>query len=156
MMTVDVTDSDVRIRRAFDAAFLRMCAAKNPETAEDELSNLLCQIYRLRELVRKRKFGGNNERFNDALCDTLEGSTARATLWARTFDTHDAVVVGKMGDISTDYYTEMYGTLVLRPLTDLPEQSSKYGQHDDYATYLAGRAVLETARLAFDKLAAMA
>ena len=155
-MTEDVTDPVVRIRRAFDAAFLRMCAAKNLETTEDELSNLLSQIYRLGELVKKRKFGGNNERFNDALRGTPEGSTVRATLWARTFDTHDAVVVGKMGDIYADYYTEMYGTLVWRPITDLPEQSSKYGQHDDYATYLAGRAVLDTARLAFDTLATMA
>jgi hypothetical protein len=156
MMTEDVTDPVVRIRRAFDAAFLRMCAAKNPEVAEDELSNLLSQIYRLGELVKKRKFGGNNKRFNAALCGTLEGSTARATLWARTFDTHDAVVVGKMGDVFSDFFTEMFGILVWRPLTDLPEQSSKYGQHDDYATYLAGRAVLDTARLAFDTLATMA
>src|ERR1035437_8196563 len=51
MMTEDITGHVVRIRRAFDAAFQRMCEAKNPEAAEDELSNLLCQLYRLSELV---------------------------------------------------------------------------------------------------------
>jgi len=73
----------------------------------------------------------------------------------RTFDTHDAVVVGKMGDIYTDYYTEMYGTLVWRPLRDLPERSKAYGHDDEYATQLAGRPVLDTVRRAFDALAAM-
>jgi hypothetical protein len=154
-MTEDASGPDVRIRRAFDAAFQRMCEAENPETAEDELSNLLSQIYRLGELVKKRKFGGKNARFHDALRVTPEGNTARATLWARTFDTHDAVVVGKMDDIFSDYYTKMYGTLVWRPLTDLPAQSSSHGQHDDYVTYLAGCAVFDTVRQAFDTLAAM-
>ncbi len=36
MMTEDITGRVVRIRRAFDAAFQRMCEAKNPEIAEDE------------------------------------------------------------------------------------------------------------------------
>jgi len=156
MMTEDLTGTVVRIRRAFDAALLRMGAAKNPETAEDELSNLLCQIYRLEELVKKRKFGSSNKRFHEALRNEDEGTTARAIIWARTLDTHYAVVVDKMGDVFSGSFTEMFGMLVWRPVTDLPEQSSKYGQRDDYATYLAGRAVLDTARLAFDTLAAMA
>jgi hypothetical protein len=50
----------------------------------------------------------------------------------------------------------MDGTLVWRPLTDLPAQSSSHGPHDDYATYLAGCAVLDSSRLAFDTLAAIA
>jgi hypothetical protein len=41
-----------RIVRAFNAAFRRLCEAKSVEDAEDELSNLLCQLYRLGELVR--------------------------------------------------------------------------------------------------------
>jgi len=47
MMTEDATDRVARIRRAFDAAFQRMCEAENPEAAEDELSNVLSQVYRL-------------------------------------------------------------------------------------------------------------
>jgi hypothetical protein len=152
MMTVDVTDAVVRIRRAFDAAFLRMCEAKNPETAEDELSNLLSQIYRLRELVRKEL---GDTPFFAAMSLTPERQAAGGAVWVRTFDTHDAVVVGKMGDIYTDYYTEMYGTLVWRPLIDLPEKSNAHGHDDEYATQLAGRPVLDTVRRAFDALAAM-
>ena len=81
---MDVTDSVVRIRRAFDAAFLRMCEAKNPEIAEDELSNLLSQIYRLRELVRKEL---GDMPFFAAMSVTPERQAAGGAVWVRTFDT---------------------------------------------------------------------
>jgi hypothetical protein len=54
MMTEDATDRVARIRRAFDAAFQRMCEAENPEAAEDELSNVLSQVYRLSEVVKDK------------------------------------------------------------------------------------------------------
>lgn len=100
---MDVTDAVLRIRRAFDAAFLRLCEAKNPQIAEDELSNLLSQIYRLRELVRKEL---GDTPFRAAMSVTPERQAAGGAVWVRTFDTHDAVVVGKMGDIYTDYYAQ--------------------------------------------------
>jgi hypothetical protein len=75
-------------------------------------------------------------------------------MWVRNFDTHEAVVVADMGDSFTGYFTEMFGTLVWRPLADLPEQSSLYGR-GDYDAQLAGRPVLDTAQRAFDTLAAM-
>jgi len=152
MMTEDITGHVVRIRRAFDAAFQRMCEAKNPEAAEDELSNLLCQLYRLSELV-KHEFG-DPTRFHDALRATPDHCAARAAMWVRNFDTHQTVVVADMGDSFTDYFTEMFGTLVWRPLADLPEQRSNYGRAD-YDAQLAGQPVLDTARRAFDTLAAM-
>ena len=151
-MTEDTTDRVVRIRRAFDAAFQRLCEAKNPEVAEDELSNLLCQLYRLSELV-KHEFD-DDKRFYDALRATPDRCAARAAMWVRNFDTHNAVVVADMGDSWPDYFTEMFGTLVWRPLAELPEQSSPYGR-GDYDAQLAGRPVLDTARRAFDTLAAM-
>ena len=153
-MTEDITGRVVRIRRAFDAAFQRMCEAENPEIAEDELSNMLSQHYRLSELV-KHEFGpAPFYDFYDALRATPERCAARAAMWVRNFDTHEAVVVADMGDVWTDYWTEMFGTLVWRPLADLPEQSSPWGR-GDYDAQLAGRPVLDTARRAFDTLAAM-
>src|ERR1035437_9290970 len=58
-------------------------------------------------------------------------------MWVRNFDTHQTVVVADMGDSFTDYFTEMFGTLVWRPLADLPEQRSNYGRAD-YDAQLAG------------------
>ena len=43
-----------RVIRAFDAAFLRMCQATTVEQLEDELSNMLHQLYRLSEMVKYR------------------------------------------------------------------------------------------------------
>ena len=84
------------------------------------LSNLLCQLYRLSELV-KHEFG-DPTRFHDALRATPDHCAARAAMWVRNFDTHQTVVVADMDDSFTDYFTEMFGTLVWRPLADLPEQ----------------------------------
>jgi hypothetical protein len=86
---------------------------------------------------------------------TSERQAAGGAVWVRTFDTHGAVVVAYMGDSFTDYYTEMYGTLVWRSLTDLPKKGNAHGHDDEYATQLAGRPVLDTVRRAFDALAAM-
>ena len=116
------------------------------------LSNLLCQLYRLSELV-KHEFG-DPTRFHDALRATPDHCAARAAMWVRNFDTHQTVVVADMDDSFTDYFTEMFGTLVWRPLADLPEQRSNYGRAD-YDAQLAGQPVLDTARRAFDTLAAM-
>jgi hypothetical protein len=41
-----------RVRRAFDGALRRMCAAPTVADLEDELSNMLHQLYRLGELCR--------------------------------------------------------------------------------------------------------
>src|ERR1035437_2337087 len=58
-------------------------------------------------------------------------------MWVRNFDTHQTVVVADMDDSFTDYFTEMFGTHVWRPLADLPEQRSNYGRAD-YDAQLAG------------------
>lgn len=152
MMTEDATDRVARIRRAFDAAFQRMCEAENPEAAEDELSSVLSQVYRLSEVVKDKLGKGI---FYKAMLATNDRRMARAATWARTFDTHDAVVVAEMADIVTDYYTEMYGTLAWRPLDELPKQAGNHDEHLDYAAQLAGHGVLDTVRQAFDTLAAM-
>ena len=73
-------------------------------------------------------------------------------MWARTFDTHDTMVVVLVGDLYTDSYgadSELIGSW--KPLT----QTDRYGRHDDYAELLEGRRVLDTARRAFDAMAAL-
>jgi hypothetical protein len=139
-----------RVRRAFDAAFQRMRAASTVGDHEDELSNLLQHLYKLGELVRKRRGLTNN-----GLKQFLHGSTnpnlraAGAAMWARTFDTHDTMVVGLVGDLYADNYGEMPASW--KPLT----QTDNYGRHDDYANLLKDRPVLDTTRRAFDAMAAL-
>jgi hypothetical protein len=142
-----------RIVRAFNAAFRRLCEARSVEDAEDELSNLLCQLYRLGELVRATM--GTDAAFYGALKGTEQGRAADAAMWARKFDTHNAVVVAELGDVWSDFFTEMFGVLVWRPLDQLPQMTAKQGQHLGYAGHLAGRSVLDTTRGAFDALASM-
>ena len=57
-----------------------MCQATNIEQLEDELSNMLHQLYRLAELV-KRRLG--DSRF---YAGTAQLKEARAALWIRTYD----------------------------------------------------------------------
>jgi hypothetical protein len=78
-------------------------------------------------------------------------------MWARTFDTHDTVVVASVGDVFSDFWTELWGVLVWKPLASLPEQVDNHGhgRHLDYRDVLQGRAVLDTTRRAFDAMAAL-
>jgi hypothetical protein len=139
-----------RIRRAFDAAFQRMRVASTVGDHEDELSNLLQHLYKLGELVRKRRGFTKN-----GLKQFLHGSAnpdlraAGAAMWARTFDTHDTMVVVLVGDLYTDTYGEMLASW--KPLT----QTDNYGRHYDYAKLLKDRPVLDTTRRAFDAMAAL-
>jgi hypothetical protein len=142
------------IRRAFDNAFRRIWQATTPADAEDEFSNALNHLYRLNEL-------GKNRLGKDAWHQKLLGSddlrAARAAIWARTFDVHRVVAVAAMGDGYSDYYTDMYGVLVWKPLAELPDQTDKAGhdRHLDYANFLENREVLSTSRRAFDAMAAV-
>lgn len=143
-----------RVRRAFDSAFRRMCAASTEADVEDELSNLLCHLYRLNELGKNRL---GKDTFHKKLLDSDDLRTARAAVWARTFDAHDVVVVAPLADGFSDYYTELYGVAVWEPLVQLPEQTDKWGhnRHQDYKHLLADRPVLDTTRRAFDAMAAL-
>jgi hypothetical protein len=143
-----------RVRRAFDSAFRRMCAASTEADVEDELSNLLCHLYRLNELGKNRL---SKDTFHKKLLDSDDLRTARAAVWARTFDAHDVVVVAPLADGFSDYYTELYGVAVWEPLARLPEQTDKWShnRHQDYKHLLADRPVLDTTRRAFDAMAAL-
>src|SRR5919108_4850200 len=145
-----------RVRRAFDAAFLRMCAAPTVADLEDELSNLLHQLYRLGELGRWRLGTPAGTKLNPKdFATVLAGSddlrAARAAMWARTLDTHDLVVVASLADLFSDFYTEMFGVLAWQPLA----QTDPDGRHLDYAVVLEGRPVLDTIRRAFDAMAGL-
>jgi hypothetical protein len=60
-----------------------------------------------------------------------------------------------MAAVLPDYVTAMLGVLVWKPLASLPDQSDKFGRHQDYANFLENRSVLGTTRRAFDALAAL-
>jgi hypothetical protein len=149
-----------RVRRAFDSAFRRMCAASTEDDIEDELSNLLCHLYRLNELGKGRlvkKFGEKlgKQKFHALLLGSDDLRRARAAVWARTFDAHDVVVVAPLGDGFSDYFTEMFGVAMWAPLANLPEQTDKDDRHRDYTKFLEGLPVLDTTRQAFDTMAAL-
>ena len=154
------TDQELeRVRRAFGSAFGRMCAASTVADLEDELSNMLHQLYRLGELCRWR-LGPTSTKLSPLAFGTLLAGSddlraARAAMWARRFDTHDLVVVATPAGLYSNYYTAMYGVLAWQPLTSLPEPTDPDGRHLDYADVLEGRAVLDTMRRAFDAMAGL-
>lgn len=143
-----------RIRLAFDAAFQRMCEAATEADLTSELSNVLNQLYRLGELCKTRL---TEPIFYNILTSTNDLKAARAARWARAFDTHDIFVVAVIGDLYSNYYTNMYGVLAWKPLNALPVSSNpaKYGQDADYRAELEGKVILDTLRKAFDALAAL-
>jgi hypothetical protein len=140
-----------------------MCFAGTQAQLEEELSNTLHHLYRLSELCKRRLdecLGGVtknelNRRYSELLESTNDLRAARAAMWARSFDTHESVVVASPKDAYSNYYTNMYGVLVWKPLEDLPEQIDKHnlGRHIDYRDLLQGRPVLDTIRRAFDAMA---
>jgi hypothetical protein len=148
-----------RVRRAFDAAFRRMCAATTVADLEDELSNMLHHLYRLGELCRWRLGPPGRQlskkEFGERLLRSDDLRAARAAMWVRADDTHNlfAVVTAPAApaDLYTDFYTEMYGVLAWQPLTE----TDPAGRDQDYADTLEGRAVLGTTRRAFDAMAAL-
>jgi hypothetical protein len=156
-----------RIRRAFDAAFRRMCAATTQADLEDELSNLLHQLYRLGELCRWRlgtppgvsafvpaTMAGvklSPKAFGAVLAGSDDLRAARAAMWARTLDTHHLVPVAAPADLFSDYFTAMFDVLAWQPLT----QTDPDGRHVDYADVLEGQPVLDTTRRAFDAMAGL-
>ena len=135
-----------RVENAFDAAFTRMCEAESVSELESELSNVLNQLYRLRELARKR-FG--DSRYYELVKGSNGLRIIRAIVWARKFDVHDTVVMAELSDMYTNYYTEMYGVLAWKPLSLLPEQTDNYDRHLDYISTLENRPVLDTTKDAF-------
>jgi hypothetical protein len=72
-----------RIRRAFDAAFQRMRVASTVGDHEDELSNLLQHLYKLGELVRKRR-GLTRDGLKQFLHDSADPDlrAGGAAMWA--------------------------------------------------------------------------
>jgi hypothetical protein len=158
-LTPDLHEKRDRVRRAFDAAFQRMCAATTVDDVEDELSNLVHHLYRLGELCRWR-FGPpgkqlSPEDFGRVLLGSDDLRAARAVMWVRADDTHNLFMEvappAALADVYPDYYTAMYGTLVWQPLTK-PDSA---GRDKDYADTLKGRSVLGTTRRAFDALASL-
>lgn len=149
-----------RVRRAFNAAFQRMGIATTDADFEDELSNVLCQLYRLGELGKKRSIEKLGEKLGKAefykkLLDSNDLRMARAAMWARTFDIHDAIVIATPIDTYGDIYNDIYGAPAWKPLEWLPERTDKWGRHEDYRDFLAGGEVVTTIRRAFDALAAL-
>jgi hypothetical protein len=141
-----------RIRRPFNAAFYRLCSATTEAEQEDEVSNLLCHLYRLGELG-KRRLGA--ESFYKMLGGSDDLRAARAAMWARKFDTHDVVVVALPADMDGPGYGALYGASAWKPLASLPQQTDKYGRHVDYVDVLEYRPVVDTIRRAFDAMSVL-
>jgi hypothetical protein len=144
------------IRRTFDAATDRLYRAKTMQEAQDELSNVLHQLYRLGELCRWRlgqppgtKLG--EKEFHKLLTSSDELRIARAAMWARTFNTHDILMPATTTyDPFGRWMPFLYGT-AFAPLAE----PDKYGRDADYAKFLEGQLVVDTTRRAFAALAAL-
>jgi hypothetical protein len=148
--------SDVA-ERGFRTAFRDMCRAANFDDAAVQLSNALHHLYRLSQAGGVR-YGGAMP-FYAKLYTVPGGEVAGAVLWARSFDTHEAIETGKPvaepGDRYSDYYTNLYGVLVWKPRAQLPPPNPKYpayGRDLLYDQHLDGKAVLDTTQVAFRAL----
>lgn len=154
------------VKRPFDAAFLRMCQAADPDLLDDELSNMLQQMYRLGELRKRRwkRAASPSAPGTGKLTETELNAKVKAVpgvmgaLWIRAFDTHDVVQVSTLKDAYTDFYTEMYGVLVWKPVASMPfviepTKNPHLDRYEDYKASLQNRPVLDTMRQAFDGLA---
>jgi len=144
-----VTDPEIhRVQYAFDGAFQRMLSASDGEALMAELSNLLGQVYRLRELSRSR-LG------TIPAASSPDLRAVMAACWVRNFDTHRVFDPSTAEDAFTDYYAAGYCVLVWKPLASLPSMTDGHGRHLDYAAELEGKPVLDTLRRGFDALAAL-
>ena len=137
------------VRYAFDAAFQRLCEAKDDDALMAELSNLLHHLFRLRELCRGRLGPG----FYGVETSSADLREARAACWARNFDTHRLYAPAVTADVYPSVYMARYGALVWKPLSSLPETTDGHGRHLDYADYLADRELLGTVRRGFEAMA---
>jgi hypothetical protein len=143
------------VRRPFETALDRLYRARTMQDAEDELSNVLCQLYRLGELCKKRL---GVDAFRDRLDSTDDDlRTARAALWARNFNTHQLLALGTTYDPFGRFSPFMYG-LAFAPLTQEDKEKQKgtkkpLNRHLDYADFLKGKLVSDTTRRAFDAMA---
>lgn len=129
------------IERAFLTALRRMCAALSEEEAEDEFSNMLHHTYRVSERCRKL-LGEGSPRFIGTTLAPIEG--AQAVLWARKLDTHDSLLTSELGDVFSDYFTEMFGVLVWKPLAPEAGEGDPYARRPEYEHDLQGKPVLDT------------
>jgi hypothetical protein len=159
-MSPKVCDPELTsVRRPFDAAFLRMCQAKSVDLLRDELSNMLQHTYRLSELCRRRwKLNKNDHHGLNAKVARVPG--ALGAIWIRSFDTHEIAELSTTDDVYSDFYTELYGVAVWKPLEAMPfvhrpaERSAMLARYDDYRN-LERMPVLDTMRPAFDGLASL-
>jgi hypothetical protein len=155
-----MTDDEFEaVRRPFDAALLRMCQAGDVDLLRDELSNMLHHMYRLGELRRRRWSISTdvNAQVNQR-AKAVPG--VMGALWIRCYDTHEIASLATPGDVYSDYYTEMYGVLVWKPLAAMPFASrpkrvAMSDRYDDYEVALRNKPVLDTLRGAFDGLKAL-
>jgi hypothetical protein len=144
------------IRRAFDAATDRLYRAKTMQEAEDEVSNVLNQLYRLGELCRWRlgQPPGTqllNKEFHKLLTGSDELRIARAAMWARTFNTHDILMPATTTYDPFGRWMPFLDGTAFAPLAE----PDNYGRDADYAKFLEGQLVVDTTRRAFAALAAL-
>jgi hypothetical protein len=141
------------IKRAFDIAFTGMCAASDFDTFEAHFGHALGDFYRLYELAGQPPSSEANR--NGSLEASTNGKIALAVAWSRKFRTHDLVEVTGPGDVFTDYFTDLFGTLIWRdssyiasvmasPTRKKPPTASDRKRAGYYRDHLAGKPVLDT------------
>lgn len=137
-----MTHRIARSEKAFLNARGRIATATSMEDSVIALGEALNWAHSLEDWHRKRL--GNN-RYSKERGSRTDGQIVGGLTFARNFDHHDLVTVAAMGDVYTDFFTEMFGTLVWRDkLPPPPNPRIVHGRDKFYAQHLADKAVLDT------------
>jgi len=131
-------------------------SGRDLDLLRDELSNMLHHMYRLSELCRRR-WQVTRSGLNAKVVDVVPG--ALGAIWIRIYDTHQIAEVANIGDVVTDFYTELYGVLAWKPVDAMtfvnkPSEAWGIARYNDYRD-LEKKPVLDTMRRAFDGLATL-
>jgi hypothetical protein len=130
-----------------------MRTAPDFDTVEAHFGHALGDLYRLYELAGQPP--GSETSRNSILDASTDGKLALAIAWSRKFHTHDVIEVTEPGGVFTDYYTELYGTLIWRdssyiasvmasPKRKKPPTATDRIRASYFQDHLAGQAVLDT------------
>lgn len=154
-----VDDQLERVLRPFRAAEARMRSTCDSNTMEDELSNMLQHIYRLAELRRSRwaDVSGPGKISLKETNQRLSGVPgALGALWIRQFDTHELIVL----TFNSTGYGPVWGpvydpiSIMWKPRPKTPTVKGHLQPRiDDYDHHLAGKEVLDTLPIIFDRIA---
>lgn len=133
-------EEDDSITRPFLKARKRFCEATSFDDQRDELGHMLDELFRMIELR------GGVARLEK---NPAAAPTALAVILFRHKRTHETTRPGAQGDVFTDFFTNMFGSLIW----DAPDAVLHDGRYGKYNTSsVVGKPCLDTVNRAFDEV----